>query len=343
MGSVSPPRIKWPVSIEGVQYATRDELLAAPLPERLRPHLSALTDPTQDEILLHTSGSTGEPRPIRAPWACALASAQATAAVFGLQAGDRILLALDAEPVGGRMMIVRALHLGLDLCACEPASLPSRPTADEKFAFTSLVPRQASQIARHAPHLFSRMGTILLGGGPVDPFLESELAALGHPFWHGYGMTETLSHVALRRLGNGPQYRAVPGVTFAVSEGGTLIIEAPQALANPLVTTDLVTLHNPDTFTWLGRADFLINTGGVKVSPESIEAELAPQLPGREFFIGSLPHPEWGEQVVLYLVGDPVDINSLTVSHPAHRPKQCLPVSRIESTKSGKPLRRVNP
>ena len=343
MGSISSPRIKWPVSIEGIQYATRDELLKAPLAERLRPHLAALTDPKQDDIPLRTSGSTGVPRPILAPWACALASAQATASVFRLQAGDRILLALDAEPVGGRMMIVRALHLGLDLCACEPASLPSRPSADEQFALTSLVPRQAAQIARHAPHLFSLMGTILLGGGPVDPSLESELAALGHPFWHGYGMTETLSHVALRRLGNGPQYRAVPGVTFAVSEGGTLIIEAPQALANPLVTTDLVTLHDPYTFTWLGRADFLINTGGVKVSPEAIEAELATQLPGREFFIGSVPHSEWGEQVVLYVVGETVDLSQLSFSQPAYRPKQCLPVSRIAYTSTGKPLRRAIP
>jgi len=241
------------------------------------------------------------------------------------------------------MMIVRALHLGLDLCTCEPASVPARPTDHEHFAFTSLVPRQAAQIARHAPNLFSRMGTVLLGGGPVDQSLESELAALGHPFWHGYGMTETLSHVAVRRLGAGPQYHAVPGVTFSVSELGTLVIQAPQALSNPLVTTDLVTLHDPYTFTWLGRADFLINTGGVKVSPEAIEAELAAQLPGREFFIGSVPHSEWGEQVVLYIVGDTVDLNQLTFSQPAFRPKRCLPVSRIEYTDTGKPLRRVIP
>ncbi len=92
---------------------------------------------------------------------------------------------------------------------CEPASLPSRPSADEEFAFTSLVPRQAAQSPGTPASVFTH-GTILLGGGPVDPSLESELAALGHPFWHGYGMTETLSHVALRRLGSGPHTAPSP-------------------------------------------------------------------------------------------------------------------------------------
>ena len=277
----------------------------------------------QATFTLHTSGSTGVPKPIELTRTQLEASARLTGQTFGLLPGDRALVCLNTAYIAGVMMLVRGAVLGLDLTIVEPSANPLTPfdPATTRFDFAAFVPLQLQTILAtvgtsghpSALPILNGMKAILVGGAATSPALEAGLQLIDAPVYATYGMTETVSHIAIRRL-NGPArsdlFTVLPGVTVGTDERGCLHITAA-ATNNLLVqTNDVVELLAPEQadaqvrFRLLGRADSIINTGGVKVQPEPIEAVIGRQLAewdlSPRLFVAGLPDERLGQRVVLF-------------------------------------------
>jgi O-succinylbenzoic acid--CoA ligase len=293
-----------------------------------------------EEFVVHTSGSTGAPKPITLRREQMLASAQATGEALGLRAGMRALVCLPVRYIAGQMMLVRGLVLGLAMTVVEPAGDPLAGLPDDvTFDFTAVVPLQLQALLDGPPGYedrLNRMQAILVGGATVSAALEQQTQALTAPVYHTYGMTETATHIALRRLngpGASPVFHPLPGVEIAVDDRGCLRVKGPMTLDQWLQTNDLVeiipsnlptplplrgasqppaTCHLPPrTFRWLGRWDNVINSGGVKVQVEVVEAAveqawLALGLAEQRFFVAGVPDERLGEAVTLVIEGAPL-------------------------------------
>ncbi len=248
-----------------------------------------------------TSGSTGTPKTIRLSKKAMTASAIRTNNFFGLQKGDDILLCLSTNYIAGKMMVVRAIAGELNLVTVPPSSAPDW---EGQVAFAAMVPLQVQTLlgSEAGRKRLSSVDKLLIGGSPVSESLEKELCKLPVNAYLSYGMTETVSHVALCRIEKDSAkekiYHALPDVTFSKDHRNCLIIHAPYLQSEPFVTNDVVTLHSETSFAWLGRWDNVINSGGIKFFPEEIERKIAGLLPER-FYITSLPHEQLGEQIVL--------------------------------------------
>ncbi|GAB3996812.1 AMP-binding protein [Spirosoma daeguense] len=233
----------------------------------------------QSTFTLHTSGSTGTPKPILLSRAQMKASAHLTGQTLGLQANDTSLVCLNIHYVAGVMMLVRGLELGLPMVIIEPASNPlvSFDVADTLFRFTALVPLQLQTILNDSPEkvpILNGMRAIIVGGAATSPALEEALQVITSPVYATYGMTETVSHIALRRL-NGPSatniFTALNGVELGTDERSCLHIRSAATNLELVQTNDVVELIDNTHFRLLGRADTIINSGGVKIQPEQVE------------------------------------------------------------------------
>lgn len=277
---------------------------------------------------LSTSGSTGTPKRIEHPRERMLASAQITLEHFQLQPGDPALLALPAKFIGGAMMVVRAYVGDLDLYLTEPKLCP---TLSRAYKFLPLTPAQyAALLEDPEQKRWLVQSTVLLGGGPVPAALEG--AAEGRVAV-GYGMTETVSHVALRSLGD-PVYRAIGPVRFECSEEGALRINAPHLGIADLQTNDAVELISPGAFKFLGRTDFVINSGGVKIHPEQLEQFLEQQ--GIAGCIAPLANEKFGQVPVVVVFSE---LDRLLIERPGFWegwPKYAVP--RLGLLESEKPV-----
>ena len=221
-------------------------------------------------VPVHTSGSTGAPKPLRVEKRRMEASARLTCDFLGLAPGDTALLCMPLDYIAGKMMVVRSLVRGLRLVSVKPSS---RPLAglDEAPVFAAMVPMQVACSLHCAKERRLLMGIrhLIIGGGAVDKALEKELRSFPNAVWSTYGMTETLSHIALRRL-SGPDadswYTPFTGVGVSLGADGCLVIDAPLVCDGTLHTNDFAELH-PDgrRFRILGRKDNVINSGGVKI------------------------------------------------------------------------------
>ncbi len=287
----------------------------------------------QTEFVLHTSGSTGPPKPITLTRAQMQASATLTGQTFGLTPGDRALVCLNTQYVAGTMMLVRGEVLGLELVIVEPVGNPLAGfSPDTHVDFAAFVPLQLQTIladvdpATGLPAklpVLNRMKAILVGGAATSPALERALQVITAPVFATYGMTETVSHIAIRRL-NGPAvtdyFTALTGVELGQDERGCLNIRAAATNFDLVQTNDVVDLldaptdplsgasapdESPKKFRLLGRADSVINSGGVKIQPEAVErvvlqtlAELG-VLPLPRLFVAGLPDDRLGQRVVL--------------------------------------------
>ncbi|MBO5684468.1 MAG: AMP-binding protein [Akkermansia sp.] len=295
---------------------------------------------------LHTSGSTGKPKRILATKAAMRASATATCQAFDLRPGHTALLALPLRYIAGQMMVVRALVGGLHLITTEPASTPlAGITASIDFA--PLVPMQVTRTLAQedGAQQLARVRTLLLGGGFIDAALEEQLQELPCRVFTSYGMTETLSHIALREA-NGPHrsdwYTPLPGITLSLTHEGTLQISAPYLHVYNLITNDLAEIAGDGTFRILGRVDAVINSGGVKIHAEEIEQTIH-HLAGLCVLALPLPHPVLGQCVALLWEG-PSDAECAIQSACATLPKYHRPhlIKRVAlpRTASGKVARK---
>ena len=268
------------------------------------------------EFVLHTSGSTGTPSTIALRRRQLEASARRTADFFDLGPSDRALVCLNCEYIGGMMMLVRGLERNLHLTIVEPHADPFAFVADEaNFDFSAFVPLQLQAVlaAGRAPRL-NKMKAFLIGGAPADAALTQQLQPLQAAAWLTYGMTETCSHVALRRL-NGPQattsFRVLPGIAAGQDKRGCLTLRGDVTDDQLIITNDVVRLNAENhTFEWLGRADFIINSGGVKVPAEKVElvldVALAEIRASRRCFVAGQPDERLGQVVTAFIEGPPL-------------------------------------
>lgn len=278
----------------------------------------------QQDFLVHTSGSTGMPKGIVLHREQLEASARLTLNALHLKAGDRALVSLNVEAVSGMMMLVRGLVGDLELTVIEPIGNPlafSKPAPP--YDFLSLVPYQLATILQETPEhrqTLNQAKVLLLGGAPIPAGLAAAISELEVPVYLSYGMTETASHIALRRL-NGEKtqawFQALPGIKLGQDDRGCLTICGTVTDNQTVVTNDLVELQGPDRFEWLGRADNTINTGGYKVQLEKVEVLLAQCLLQRQldvrFFVAAEPDPKLGNRLVAVLEGAPLDADTEAV------------------------------
>lgn len=311
---------------------------------RLRAFEAAWHD-ASPTLEVQTSGSTGTPQKLHVEKARMAASARATLDVLGLKAGETALLCLPLDFIAGKMMAVRAFVGGLRLKAVAPSSHPFAEVCTAP-AFVALTPMQAFatlQVARER-RLLRDVRQLIIGGGSVSPELEEALRDFPNAVWSTYGMTETLSHIALRRL-NGAEasacYRPLPGVRLSTAADGCLLVEAPHLCPQPLTTHDLVELHADGSFCVLGRKDNVICSGGIKLQIEAMEARLH-DLPFA-CLITSVPDAALGEAVVLLYEGE---TDAETVRQACaerlgryEQPKHLGSVERLPRTETGKPAR----
>lgn len=250
-------------------------------------------------VTAHTSGSTGSPKQIRLLKSDMRASARATIKFFGLNRSSWLYLPLSAGYIAGKMQIVRALEAGCNLSVEPPSNHPTLNIGDNN-AGISLLPIVPSQIdGVLASGMTHRIKSMIIGGAPLSPEAERRVIDSGIPAFATYGMTETCSHVALRRLGD-DRFEALPGFSFSLDGRGCLSISSRTLSFGSLITNDMVELTTNKLFRWLGRYDNVINSGGIKIFPEEIEKQIAKLIgPEIRFYITSRHSDQWGEEAVL--------------------------------------------
>ena len=299
-------------------------------------------------LLVHTSGSTGKPKPLWVEKRRMEASARITCRFLGLKEGDTALLCMPLDYIAGKMMVVRALTCGLRLVSVEPSAHPMKGLDDSPIDFAAMVPLQVVrtlEVPEERERLL-RVRHLIIGGGAIDEELEQALQDFPHAVWSTYGMTETLSHIALRRI-NGAQrddhYTPFEGVGISLNDEGCLVIDAPAVCPTPLTTNDRASLAaDGRRFRILGRRDNVICSGGIKLQTEEIERKLRTRL-HVPFMVTKRRDAALGEAVVL-LVEDRDTEQYQAVCRDTlykyERPKLILSVERIPLTETGKPARK---
>ena len=249
-------------------------------------------------IAIYTSGSTGKPKNIELAKEKIQISARKTLEYFKIEKGSSALLCLSLETIAGKMMLVRSLIGGLKLHVVTVSTNPIL-TLKTPIDFVALVPMQLEAAVDTAFEKLKSIKTILVGGAPVSEELIQKLKDKKITVFQSYGMTETISHVAIRKIGFETEeyYEALPGITFS-SDEQRLIIDYPEVLSEKLRTNDCVNLIDSKHFQYLNRYDFIINTGGIKVNPEEIELKLKPLLK-QAFFIWFVKDVHLGQKIVL--------------------------------------------
>ncbi len=302
----------------------------------------------QATVTVQTSGSTGTPKIMQVEKERMRASARMTCSFLGLKAGDTALLCMPLKYIGAKMMAVRSLEYGLDLRWATPSSHPLRGIS-EAPALLAMTPAQvaASLETEEEAAMLRASKHIIIGGAAVDPRLEAILRGFPKNVWSTYGMTETLSHIALRRL-SGPEasdwYQPFEGVSLRLSEEGALVISAPAVCPEELTTRDVAELRADGCFRILGRLDNVINSGGVKVQIEQVETVLSKHLI-QPFQISAAPDMRYGESVVLLVEGElpapqeQIIADCHKVLEPYFCPKHVFAVPELPRTGSGKPDR----
>ena len=245
-------------------------------------------------MVLVPFSSTGSPKKISYSKQAMVYSAVATGDHFGLKIGDRALHCLSADFIAGKMMLVRAMILGLEIDILPPNGnvLDGNSTL---YDFAAMVPLQAE----NSLNSINQIKTLIIGGAaPSESLLES-LKTKKTKSFVTYGMTETLTHIASRSIfSNDSSYHVLPGVTISKDDRSCLNIEVPYIQTEPIVTNDIVELKTANSFLLLGRNDTVINSGGIKIIPEAIERKISALL-SVPYFIGGIPDEKLGQQSVL--------------------------------------------
>ena len=319
-----------------------------------------------DRVLVHTSGSTGKPKPMMVEKKRMLNSARITCDFLGLKPGDSALLCMSLDYIAGKMVVVRSIERHLHLISVPPSGHPLKDV-DEEITFAAMVPMQVYntlQVPEERERL-SRIRHLIIGGGAIDAALEQELQSLPGDIaiWSTYGMTETLSHIALRRInGDEPSewYQPFDSVHISQTEEGCLVIDAPQVCAETLVTNDIVEIEpyiynkvEKLRFRIKGRKDNVICSGGIKIQIEEVETLLKPHLE-KPFMLAKKKDEKFGEIAVLLSEDEDIKKVEATVrrllsdesekssDHKKYKywiPKEFRYVEHLPLTETGKPKR----
>ena len=319
-----------------------------------------------DRVLVHTSGSTGKPKPMMVEKKRMLNSARITCDFLGLKPGDSALLCMSLDYIAGKMVVVRSIERHLHLISVSPSGHPLKDV-NKKITFAAMVPMQVYntlQVPEERERL-SRIRHLIIGGGAIDAALEQELQSLPGDIaiWSTYGMTETLSHIALRRInGDEPSewYQPFDSVRISQTEEGCLVIDAPQVCAETLVTNDIVEIEpyiynkvEKLRFRIKGRKDNVICSGGIKIQIEEVETLLKPHLE-KPFMLAKKKDGKFGEIAVLLSEDEDIKRVEATVrrllsdesekssDHKKYKywiPKEFRYVEHLPLTETGKPKR----
>ena len=295
----------------------------------------------EETIEIQTSGSTGSPTSMRVRKSAMEASARLTGDYFLCKEGTTAILALPGSFIAGKMMLVRAMVLGWSISTIKPSSRPFEEISTP-FDFAAFTPMQVAQLSEKEMNLLSTFKTVILGGAAVSDELRAQLAAHCNNVYETYGMAETLSHVAVRKLQSvETPFGALPGISFSIDADSRLQIHAPHLSDSAFQTQDIVELLSETSFYYRGRFDRVINSGGVKLFAEVIERKLS-TLIAEPFQVTSLPDSVLGQRVVLYIESKfTIDTDALRIKMTAmldryEIPKEIRVVSEFERTHSGK-------
>ncbi|MBR5541931.1 MAG: AMP-binding protein [Bacteroides sp.] len=297
-------------------------------------------------VWVHTSGSTGVPKPLQVEKKRMCASAQLTCQFLGLQEGNTALLCMPLQYIAGKMVVVRSLVAGLRLLPVAPCGHPLKDLT-EVPTFAAMIPMQVfnSLQVEDEKNKLKEIKHLIIGGGAIDTSLAQELKTFPNAVWSTYGMTETLSHIALRRLnGNDASdwYTPFENVRIRLSEEGTLIIHAPNVCAEELITNDIAEINEAGKFRILGRKDNTINSGGVKIQIEQVEA-LLKNNGLTDCQITAAPDAKFGEIIVLLYnkVYTETEIKSACekILPPYWVPKRYIGMNELPLTGTEKPDR----
>lgn len=306
----------------------------------------------QDSFDLQTSGSTGIPKTISVNRRQMEISAAATAKFFGIENHPMLLCCLNTAMIAGKMMLVRAMEWNAEMILTKPTENPLEDLwVDTKFDFVAMVPMQVAACLSQDFSLqkLKKIKNLIIGGAPSSISLLENLAKEDIHSFQTYGMTETVSHIALAKIeGSNLVYETLPGVTIGTDQENRLWIEAPMAKEKRLQTNDLVTILAENRFTWIGRADFTINSGGFKIQPEALEPKISPAIEAHfgksRFFLFGLEDLKLGQKLVLVIESKQADhqkskrlLDSISdLVHKYQIPKEVILVREFVETPSGK-------
>ena len=259
-----------------------------------------------------TSGSTGPPKVIELQKKHMIQSALATGEFFELFNGTKALLCMNPTYIAGKMMLVRALVLGWHLDIVSPAANPLK-NCDKQYDFAAMVPLQLHQSLED----IYKVKKLIVGGGAISQELASKIQHIETEVFATYGMTETITHVAIKKLNQfrsndealAAHYTVMPNISISLDERNCLVIDAPGIANEKVITNDLVELVSETEFIWHGRYDSIINSGGIKLIPEYIEEKLSGVISNR-FFVAGVPDTVLGEKMILVVENKPENISS---------------------------------
>lgn len=286
---------------------------------------------------LYTSGSTGIPKPIRIQRSQMQISVLSTAKKLNLQSNQKTLISLNTNYIAGKMMLVRTMEIGMCAYLTKPSANPLKIfRVSPQFDFMAFVPMQLQTILTRSPKdtlILNHAQAIIVGGAPINRHLMQSIQHIEAPVYATYGMTETVSHIALKRL-NGKLkqdfYEILPNVTIGQDERNCLTICAPTTLGQKIITNDIVELVSKHQFRWVGRFDNMINSGGVKIHAEEIERIIGNILvsmciKNRHLVVG-VADQTLGQKAILCIEGSPLS--------PTHYQELCTKIrERIERYK----------
>jgi O-succinylbenzoic acid--CoA ligase len=299
----------------------------------------------KDTLEVKTSGSTGIPKVIKIEKQAMVNSALATGAFFNLKPGDKALHCLPTQFIAGKMMLVRAIILGLEIDLVEPTSHP-KFHPNKNYHFCAMIPMQLQNTYQNC----HTIKTIIIGGASVSTTLKNTIQGMNSNVYETYGMTETVTHIALKKLNNlapllggmaqqsiQSHFKLLPNIAISKDKRDCLVINAPKLSEDEIITNDMVKIYSETEFEWLGRFDNVINSGGIKLYPEQIEAKLQNKIPQR-FFIASKPDETLGDQLILVLESDTNNLAASTYSdlEKYEKPKEIYTVKQFIQTSSGK-------
>lgn len=283
------------------------------------------------DIMLKTSGTTGIPKKITVSKQAMIHSALATGAFFDLHPKDKILCCMPVNFIAGKMMFVRAFVLGLELDFVAPSLTPLLK-AEKEYDFCAMTPMQVENSLSQ----LHQIKQLIIGGTKVSSDLEEKLLPLSTISYETYASTETLSHIAARKMGC-EDFELLPDISITTDQRGCLVIEAPRISPQTIITNDLVKIKSETEFIWLGRVDNAVNSGGIKLFPEVIENKLAHKI-ATPFFVGGIPDSVLGEKLILVIEGEQYELaqNIFDVLDKYEKPKKVFFIPNFTLTESGK-------
>lgn len=293
-------------------------------------------------VSVKTSGSTGLPKEHFFEMRIMKSSARMTNTHFDLSAATNALLCLSLDTIAGKMMCIRAFEGNYKLQIENASSRPLEHCVTP-VDFVAMVPVQLKESLEHDLEKLKNIRVILVGGGPISDEIESDLKKQNLTVFHSYGMTETVSHVAIRKVGAQTEtnFQAMPRVHFSQIDN-QLILSAEHLEITDLKTNDIVELESPQAFKWIGRKDFVVNSGGYKIQLEELEKRIAKSI-HFPFFLWKENHDKWGESLLICHAeskNDHIDLSDIDLK-VWEKPKKTIQFSNILFSDSGKVLRKA--